>query len=103
MHGLKPAFYLLCLGSNAAAKLHHLYVGSFNASAIHNVAFDDETLTLSLVRSFPTSDPHYWIDFDVRLLFFFLGILYADSNSMRKRTSTLPPCQNGQAIRSLMI
>ena len=72
---LATAFSLLCFGSNAAAKLHHLYVGSFNASAIYNVAFDDEALSLSLVQSFPTSDAHFWIDFDVRLLFYPCGIV----------------------------
>lgn len=99
---LKTAFCLLWLGGNATAILHNLYVGSFNASAIHHVSFDDEKLTLSLVQSFSAADPHYWIGFDVRSSKY-SNRPSADSSSTTRRTYTQLQGQNGRATRLRII
>jgi hypothetical protein len=50
----------------AEATLHHLFVGTFGAASLYTVAFDDEALTLELVKNSTASVGHSWISFDVR-------------------------------------
>jgi carboxy-cis,cis-muconate cyclase len=50
----------------AEATVHHLFVGTFGAASLYTVAFDDEALTLELVKNSTASTGHSWIAFDVR-------------------------------------
>lgn len=53
-----------------ARMLHHLMIGTWTKpGAIFTVAFDDEALTLKLVKrtEIPKDEPISWITFDVSL------------------------------------
>lgn len=50
----------------AEATVHRLFVGTFGAASLYTVAFDDEALTLELVKNSTASAGHSWISFDVR-------------------------------------
>lgn len=51
----------------AEAAVHHLFVGTFGAASLYTLAFDDEALTLELVKNNTASAGHSWISFDVHI------------------------------------
>lgn len=57
--------------------LHHLMIGTWTPpGAIFTVAFDDEALTLKLVKrtEIPTDEPISWMTFDVSYLRYILSL-----------------------------
>lgn len=57
-------FPFIALVSSASGTLHHLFVGTFSNSAVYTLEFDDEALTLQLVKKNSASTSHSWIAFD---------------------------------------
>ncbi|KAI9740616.1 MAG: hypothetical protein M1834_005197 [Cirrosporium novae-zelandiae] len=54
----------LILVSLASAKIHHLFVGTFEAASLYALEFDDEALTLKIASNISAYDAHSWIAFD---------------------------------------
>jgi len=77
--------------------VHHLMVGTWTPpGAIFTVAFDDEKLTLELVKKteIPHDEPISWMAFDVSIYLYTLIIEYSAAElrtSMRKKTFTAQP------------
>ena len=76
--------------------LHHLMVGTWTPpGAIFTIEFDDEALTLKLLKRtpIPEDEPISWMTFDVSLDFCLWGVLFASMlikcfylHSMREKT-----------------
>ena len=68
--------------SPAAAAVHNLFVGNLGGPArLHALAFDDESNSLTKLRTFEADANHAWITFDVRTA---EGVVQADQ-SLRRR------------------
>jgi hypothetical protein len=72
--------------------LHHLMIGTWRPPGrIYTVVFDDEALTLSLLKrtEIPEDEPISWMTFDVRVIE--IGRHVAHKVSMQRRISTALP------------
>jgi hypothetical protein len=65
MFPVSNLFLALSSLHTTSAAIHHLFVGTFGQASLYTVAFDDEALTLDLVKNSTASAGHSWIAFDV--------------------------------------
>lgn len=53
--------FLMSLLPLAVATKHNLFVGGFDGAFVYSLVFDDEALTLDMVRNISSNSAHSWI------------------------------------------